>query len=1242
MHQSKTLDEPCPYERILQYASNISKFFVKLRGKKYSDSIYLTEKEICKYPEGKHLLHRFLKRKKELTDCVPYDPIYDKIDTILAQKDNKYLILWCGLGFDQLTWEVDVDHKKVHLFRKRLKQQFPSKNEDVTNFPKISFEIPSAIKKNLISAEQITLKKILISFNQRTDFITKENMGIDAMNACLSFLKILQNSEHYGPFLIVSDKNWYEKLRDLPDMLPIYYRGNEKSCEKLNELFFNDDSTEAKFHVLIITPKLFERNIQIISKIHYKAAIFNSESARFLYKKYSQLIVGMSICVETIDPSRSARQIDNLASALMTKDSTREISSDDSKRIQDIKTKIQPSLQKKKKSSDGEFISPPIISIDCPLSQIQKEICKSVLIEYKSKPSSCIEKVLRICSHAFLTDFGEYDLGSPNLIEASTKLKVFLSILDKCRENSETVLVISQYQQIIGYIIDVLEDRGATYVELSSDFKDVITPVDAPSVYLYNPKYLKNLPPIECIQSVVIFDGRNSVWTGLLKNYRNSRNNLFNINKVYHLECNGCCENELLDLSELLKPFDNKLKTCLNFVAIHSFSSFDPPSPKTLIRSGIRNQQTSVKSIISPFIDSSHFSVELNGEIIKGQPPETKINIDDEFEYAWSIHERNLLTRGLFQIGLDRIEALQRIVGLYLPKNVIEKIIPSLLAELLKYSSASCAYNIVKSYIRKCEDSGPLKRISEIPCFNDLLYWNNLRPKASDLLKRLEMLSFLNISFGGHKELELKPEQVPFFRYGGGSPHEWWTESYDQALAYLTWRFGFGCFDHYEEYKDSNPFCSLIAHMPDVIEYKRLTDRSLKLCEVAKRISFSDQRVIEEVSKIPSKWSQEIQKIIITYLLQYGILEDDDGSKDYDTFADELDQPNLDGPELEEYVNDLLKICKNPETQEIQPSMAQRILQRINGMATLRKLLRDKNFIQKLETAQHWRTLPRNWTPEVEKSYFEKVERHGFGHLHAIFDNSEFSTLFKTQVPSFLMTDDDVIRRINILSENTPPQSRKAPIDPHSAFIPSKPIQKPTSSGNAITPATPKKPKKVKSTTPASVKKIVVTRLKELQKGVKFPLAVTQFTSILSLGKIVTDRPGFHNERYIFPAGYKATRLFSDFHNPDGDKIEWISEIIDTGKDKPIFKIYPADRPKESLEGETPSAPWVMALKKLSHIRNEKGKANTISGPEAYLLSHPVTIYLIQHMPKAEECTNYIMKPIVGEDGEPEEKHMFI
>ena len=102
--------------------------------------------------------------------------------------------------------------------------------------------------------------------------------------------------------------------------------------------------------------------------------------------------------------------------------------------------------------------------------------------------------------------------------------------------------------------------------------------------------------------------------------------------------------------------------------------------------------------------------------------------------------------------------------------------------------------------------------------------------------------------------------------------------------------------------------------------------------------------------------------------------------------------------------------------------------------------------------------------------------------------------------------------------------------------------------------------------------------------------------------------------------------------HPD-EKITWISEIVDKGGDAPVFRIYPQDRPKECIEGETTSSPWVTALRTLSSIRGEK-KANTISGPEAFLLSHPTTIYLIQHMEHARECSNYFWKHIQGDDSD--------
>lgn len=1255
MSESDENEGKCPYQKIVKFDGKSSKFLVKLCGKK-GEQILLTEEEICKYPEGKNLLARFSRQKNDGNDLRSYDASSDKIDLILMQNEDKYLVLKNSYEFDDITWETEVDRKQLNLFQKREQYEFPNKNDDVFAPPKSKLSVDYLNYKSLAPSELITLKKLIYCFNSRKDFLIKENMGIDTMNACITFLRILQTEgNEHGPYLIVSDKKWYDKLLERSEMLTIYYGGNDDSIEKINELYFQDDNQTPHFHCLVVSPQNFKHYIQYISKIHYRVAIFHSYKAQLIYKKYQSLKVAMSACINVLDPSQSSKQIDVLSSVIIS--CKKELNSDELRRTQDINNKIQPSLQRKQRHGDSQFISPPIISIDSPLSEIQKKLCRSVLTEYAQKPRTAIEKVLRICSHAYLCFNGEYDLCSPSLIESSTKLKILNRILDRHKNQDSTTLIISQYQQMINYIIDLLDEKQLSYVQLSSDAE---SSPDTPPIYLYNPKYKKAMPPIQYINCVVIFDGGTAVWNDMLQEHRTNRTPLFNVTNVYHLECRGCCERDLLALSELSTLIKSKADAVLHTVAIHAFSDFMIPSVDNLISSGIPDDKAEPAPPIAQYIYQCDYTPILNGEIIHGQPPEeipthseensnanqgqndyseegndNENNVDEsgDYSYVWSIHERNLLTRGLFSIGLNRLEALQKVVGLYLPKTEIDKMIPPILAYLLK---ASNGYNIIRGYVKEINEKHPIKSITEIPTFNDEYYLGVLHEKASALLRRLENLYHLNNLLGGDgRETDVKEDQVPFFRFGGGNLTEWWSEKHDKALAYITWRFGYGCFDHYEEYAETNEFCRLFVNLPEFIEYKRFADRSQKLCEVAKRMSVTDQKVIETLSKRPSK-SQlptEVQAKIIHYLLKYGIFEDESGGRDYDFFAGQIQYQGLDGKELANYVEDLLKLCNNPTNENgIPTSMAQRVLSRVEAMSQLRKLLRNKEqFLKKIVDAKHRRNLGRKWTPEIERSYFEKVEKRGFGDLQSIFKDPELIDVFDAP-PSVLLTEDDVVKRINDIYKNadkSPSLSsqRRNQNSPNSNFSPSTGSSRKSSSSSST------KKKSSKPPSQSSNKKLIVNRLKELKKGVNFPFQVTQVSQILDLGHIITDRPGFHNERYIFPAGYKATRQFADLKHPS-ERITWISEIVDSGGETPKFRIYPEGRPDEYMEGETPSSPWVTALKTLSSIRGEKGKANTISGPEAYLLSHPTTIYLIQHMPGASECSNYIMKPIMGEDND--------
>jgi chromodomain-helicase-DNA-binding protein 7 len=130
---------------------------------------------------------------------------------------------------------------------------------------------------------------------------------------------------------------------------------------------------------------------------------------------------------------------------------------------------------------------------------------------------------------------------------------------------------------------------------------------------------------------------------------------------------------------------------------------------------------------------------------------------------------------------------------------------------------------------------------------------------------------------------------------------------------------------------------------------------------------------------------------------------------------------------------------------------------------------------------------------------------------------------------------------------------------------------------------------------------------------------------VSDLGHIVTDRPGFHSDRYIYPAGFKSSRLY--FSTIEASRRVWYtSEIVDTGAKGSLFRVTMNDHPEKSFEGNSPSSAWsLIAMRVIEASGGELG-AVRMSGPDYIGLSFPVIRYLIQRMNGAEKCVNYVMQ----------------
>ena len=133
----------------------------------------------------------------------------------------------------------------------------------------------------------------------------------------------------------------------------------------------------------------------------------------------------------------------------------------------------------------------------------------------------------------------------------------------------------------------------------------------------------------------------------------------------------------------------------------------------------------------------------------------------------------------------------------------------------------------------------------------------------------------------------------------------------------------------------------------------------------------------------------------------------------------------------------------------------------------------------------------------------------------------------------------------------------------------------------------------------------------------KLPIQIGQSLILISLGKIVPDKPKFFTERYIYTDGFISEHRFPSLLDPN-EKTWYRSRIIDKGDDIPYFRVELKDDPSIYFEGNVPSNPWVMLVKAIEKKKKKMGikstRSLTISGPEYYGLSSTLVIHLLEDL----------------------------
>ncbi|KAF9084794.1 hypothetical protein BGX29_002344, partial [Mortierella sp. GBA35] len=170
------------------------------------------------------------------------------------------------------------------------------------------------------------------------------------------------------------------------------------------------------------------------------------------------------------------------------------------------------------------------------------------------------------------------------------------------------------------------------------------------------------------------------------------------------------------------------------------------------------------------------------------------------------------------------------------------------------------------------------------------------------------------------------------------------------------------------------------------------------------------------------------------------------------------------------------------------------------------------------------------------------------------------------------------------------------------------------------------KPKRVHQTNKqraglAKARKVQILERDE-QGNVKLPVTVGIIT-ILNIGYVVYDREAFHNDRYIWPVGYKMSRSYNSMIDPN-TQTTYTCSVIDDGE-APKFQIDAEDQPGKPIIAGTATGAWTHIVKAANAIR-KRDHSNSASGPDYFGFSNATIAKMIQDLPNADKCSTYVMQ----------------
>ena len=1253
-------------------ANGMGELFVKYKGMSYRWCEWVPKDAVLQTDNGRSLYER------EKPGSEPsFDAAYLKIEKILDTKtvDNQklFLVKWQNLDYDELSWEPAESLNSEEALRtfKRwtrmpsLSERFEPKTDGERKWEWIKDFPSSKNGKKLVPYQVKGVNLIIRGMCSGQNMLVADEIGrTEQVCAFLRFLNVCERIQ--GLFLIVtkleSIESWERELKEWTDSKILSYYGIEERRKAMRKYEFYHPGALPRFNVLITTCEWLVREPDLFQAFTWQVLIVDMIGSLSVLEMCSQLKPKFAILLQNSLGKPTLQELELVIKFLDRQGTFAGREKDyarlsDSDKLVELVSFMRPyTLMRSQDELLHAYKIPNEMIIECDMTEHQIGYYQAIFQRHKNWMTNPIavwnrnnmknvfQTIRRICNHPYLVRGAESEILQARRIESSSDSKIicdtminasgklmFLdALLMQTREKRRRVAVFSATSEMLDILADYLRFRHYFYEKFDGTLRGDDL---AEAIERFN---ARNSPDFVClvqisdmrivferVDVIVIYDGTWNMWSDIhfIMNCVPFREGV----SVYRLITEGSIEATLFDRDyarSLLTKMDyalsqpHKLEEIDSVLKIGVLTASDlRPPDKEGFDSKIARSWHVFYGDIEPTVQKHEPLVSDNDEgPINFDSPELWDNfvpvIDEErYEKEVSIAQRCVMRRqGRAVRRGERDEntiwrEVRFIDDCVTPVNSILLWTPDDQTKAFRVfcrfgwgrwnaikQASSCqvptreirafSYAVLEFLLDKATKQHPII---------ELIFKSAIAVDINDLKRQFLVIGrdviLSCIGDNADRYLDVLSDMALLNGLVGTCPSppedivmpdlpplcENWDRSDDQQLLFAAFSDGFGEYYH--------------IHSDEGLSQELLNQRVVKILNKLKKffITFKSARGKTlsfdhaTLKKAVSVWSSEEQKNLIYYLVNYGYTTPEDFARVLGTRRSPED--------VDSFVNIVFFVCNgvteyiNDLAEGLTPSVVKQISERVpffriaRGLCENKKLAYDDSLVVQ--------TISESGFLEIYETVY-LVSRFGREKLETKLIDFVLDLAGVSRSKLRLSAD-----RSRVIQEKETPKERTPRVHPTPEFETDE-------DGNVI-----------------------------------LPLCLSGSLHLISLGRVVFDRPGFHSARYIYTDGFCTERLYPSTLNPT-ERVWYRSLIIDRGGYEPVFRVEMKDNPSVFYETSTPSATWLHVVRDVNTAKKNLGLSHservTISGPECYGLAIPFVMLQIQKLPDAEKCRGYVFR----------------